>query len=151
MDADANANADTGGSTIALRELCSSELKIGHLVTWPFGPVPLLLLGSTQSMWHGMVYDMAWRAWHGIWFMSARHGMVYSIAWRAWQNIWYGLADMELYMVMAWREWHGIWYGLGGHDVEYGIALQSLYNATHYNTVLVITQSGLGLQMAMFL
>ena len=27
MDADANANADAGGSTIALRELCSGELK----------------------------------------------------------------------------------------------------------------------------
>ena len=30
MDADANTNADTGGSTIALRELCSGMLKRIH-------------------------------------------------------------------------------------------------------------------------
>ena len=32
MDANANANADAGGSTIALRELCSSGLKIAVII-----------------------------------------------------------------------------------------------------------------------
>ena len=46
-----------------------------------------------------MVYGMAWRAWHGIWFCLTRYGMVYGMAWPA-----------DMYMV--WPDGHGIVYGM---------------------------------------
>ena len=46
---------------------------------------------------HGMVYGMmAWRAWHSILYSLAMHGMVYGIAWWAWHGIRFGI------VVMAW-------------------------------------------------
>ena len=72
---------------------------------------------------HGMVYDMALRAWHGIcsglvgmaWYMVLLGGpcMVYGMSLQAWHV--YGIAwrGMDLHMV-----WLGrmtcIWYGLSG-------------------------------------
>ena len=80
------------------------------------------------------MYDMAWRAWHGIWYYLARYGMVYGvvwrnemymewpgphdmvygIAWRALQDIWYGLAGMAWYMVLPGEVWDGLRCGLAG-------------------------------------
>ena len=53
-----------------------------------------------------MIYDMACRAWHGIWYGQARYGMVYDITWRAWPGTLY---DLERYGIVyctydkAWR------------------------------------------------
>ena len=44
--------------------------------------------------------------------------MVYVMALRASHGVWYGLAGIEWYMDMAWQAriwaWHSIWYGLAG-------------------------------------
>ena len=68
-----------------------------------------------------MVYGMAWRALHGIWYglpgtawytvWPGGHGTIYGMAWRAWHGICYGLADMALYMV--WPGGHSmVWEGM---------------------------------------
>ena len=63
-----------------------------------------------------MVYSMAWRVWHGIWYgltgiacymvWPYRHGMGHGMV------LWNSLVDMAWYMVMVCG--HGIWYGLSG-------------------------------------
>ena len=100
--------------------------------------------------WHGMVFSMAWRAWHWEKVWPGGHGIVYGMALRcisshmvlsgghdmvcgmarwAWHVLWYGLAGI------AWpgNAWHGIWYDLAGmawymawpgvHGMVYGMAL----------------------------
>ena len=61
---------------------------------------------------HGMGKDMAWRAWHSIWYGLT---MVYGIAWRSWHDIWYGLVGMA---------WHMVWPG--GHNMVYGMAWRGM-------------------------
>ena len=53
-----------------------------------------------------MVYGMTWRAmaWHMVW--PGRQGMVYNMAWRAWHCTWYGLTGMAWYML--WPGGHGM-------------------------------------------
>ena len=56
-----------------------------------------------------MVYGMAYRAWHGIWYglesmagymvWPGRHVMVYGMALQAWHYLLYGLAGMAWYFV----------------------------------------------------
>ena len=71
-----------------------------------------------------MAYDMAWPAWHVIWYdLGACHGL------------WYGLADMTGYMVrpsehgtFIWYElvhmaWYMVW--LCGHGMVYDMASQA--------------------------
>ena len=58
---------------------------------------------------HGMVYSIAWRAWHGIWYVLvawhgigyclARYGTAYGVAWQD-----------DMYMV--WPGRHGMVYGM---------------------------------------
>ena len=72
---------------------------------------------------HGMVYDRALRAWHGIcsglvgmaWYMVLLGGpcMVYGMSLQAWHV--YGIAwrGMDLHMVWLARM-TCIWYGLSG-------------------------------------
>ena len=47
------------------------------------------------------------------WFMQwlGEHGVVYGIALRAWHGIWYILADIAGYTVLPGEVWDCIWYG----------------------------------------
>ena len=70
-----------------------------------------------------MVYSMAWRVCHGIWYGLARYGIAYGVAW---QDDMYMVGPGRHGMVMVWsvgyvmtydvvwRAWHGNWYGLSG-------------------------------------
>ena len=75
---------------------------------------------------HGMVYDMAWRAWQDIWY-----GMVYGMARQAWHFLWYGLASMARYFVWPGRAWRGIWYYMGRHGMIYGMFWHMLWPHRH--------------------
>ena len=52
------------------------DITIGHMVTWPSGPLPFLLLGrlDPRPTWHGIWYGLAGMTWYMVW--SAGHGMV---------------------------------------------------------------------------
>ena len=64
--------------------------------------------------------------WHG------KHGMVYDMALRAWHGLCSGLVGMTWYMVllggpgmvygMSLRTWHGIWYWLARYCIWCGLA-----------------------------
>ena len=56
---------------------------------------------------HGIVYVMAWRAWHG-----KRYGLAGMAKYMVWPDdgIWYSLAGMAWYMV--WPGGHGMAYGM---------------------------------------
>ena len=82
---------------------------------------------------HGMGKDMAWRAWHSIWYgltmhglmylaLPGGHGMVYGMAWWAWHGICYGLAGITWYRVWSGEANHGIRHGLAVHGMVYGMA-----------------------------
>ena len=63
-----------------------------------------------------MVYSMAWRVCHGIWY--GLMGMAWYMVWPYGHGLghgmvlWYSLVDMAWYMVIVGR--HGIWCGLSG-------------------------------------
>ena len=65
-----------------------------------------------------MVYGMAYRAWHGIWY--GLEGMAGYMVWLA-GMAWYGVAGMSLFMV--WPGGHGMVFRMAweGHGVVYGI------------------------------
>ena len=51
-----------------------------------------------MAWWYGvwplgnnMVYSMAWRVLHGIWYGTDVHNMIYGMALRAWHRAWYGI------------------------------------------------------------
>ena len=62
---------------------------------------------------HGMVYDIALRAWHGL--CSGLVGM-------AWYMVLLGEPGMVYVMYL--QAWHGIWYCLARHGIAYGVAWQ---------------------------
>ena len=85
---------------------------------------------------HGMVYDMALQAWHGIcsglmgmaWYMVLPGGpvMVYGMSWWAWHGIWYCLARYGIaYGVAGQRDMYMVWPG--GHCMVYAM----VYRACH--------------------
>ena len=73
----------------------------------------------------GVVYVMAWRDWHGIWYglvgkewcmvWPVGHGMIYGMAWRPWHGIRYGLAGILWYMVWP-----------GGRRMIYGMVWRGM-------------------------
>ena len=58
---------------------------------------------------HGMVFDMAWRAWQDIWY---GHIMVYGMVWEAWHCLLNGLTCMAWYLV-----WPGVVYSITWVDM----------------------------------
>ena len=69
-----------------------------------------------------MLQGMVWRgiAWYMAWQCMA-YGLVYGIAWRAWHGIGYGIVGMAWYMVRPGG--HSIWYIVwpGMHGMLYGM------------------------------
>ena len=57
---------------------------------------------------HGMVYGMAWRAWHSIWYGLKMHGIAWFMVWPCGPRMLYS---------MAWRASHGIKVWPGGPDL----------------------------------
>ena len=79
---------------------------------------------------HGMVYDMALRAWHGLcsglvgmaWYMAllGGPGMVYGMSLQAWHDVWYCLARYGIAYGVAWQDdMYMVWPG--GHGMVYGM------------------------------
>ena len=67
---------------------------------------------------HGMVYGMACRAWHGIWYGLARYCMVYDIA--GGHDMVYGMAWRVMAWYIVWPGRHGMvydkaWRGMAGY------------------------------------
>ena len=70
------------------------------------------------GIWYGLAglgWYNAWpgNAWHGIWNGLA-DGMVYGMAWRAWHGIRYVIVGMAWNMIKPGG--HCIWYGLLGME-----------------------------------
>ena len=79
---------------------------------------------------HGIVYDMAVRAWHGMcsglvgmaWYMVllGRPGMVSGMSLRAWHSIWYCLAKYDIAYAVTWQDdVYMVWPG--GHGMVCGM------------------------------
>ena len=61
--------------------------------------------------WQVMAWFMVCPGVHGIVYgMADRHGMLYVLAWRAWHGIWYGLAGITWYIL--WPGGQGMIYGM---------------------------------------
>ena len=67
------------------------------------------------------------RIWYIIW--PGGHGMlyvmVYGMAWRASHGVWYGLAGPCMVYRMAWQASYGIMVWPGGPGMGYGMALRA--------------------------
>ena len=61
--------------------------------------------------WRAMAWYMVWPGVHGIVHsMTVFHGMVYVMAWRAWHRMWYGLVGIIWYILRLGG--HGMVYGM---------------------------------------
>ena len=70
-----------------------------------------------------MVYGIAWRAWHGIWY--GRVGMAWHMVWPVGHNMVQGMVWRGIAWYIPWpgNAWHGVWYSLWArHDIWYGLA-----------------------------
>ena len=103
------------------------DITIVHLVIRPFGPLSEVILDRLPTRL-GIWYGLADMTWYLVW--SAGLDMVYGIAWRTCHDIWYGwrangicyrLARYGMVYGVAWRDDMGmVWQG--PHGMVYGTA-----------------------------